>query len=227
MPHRTEADLASIAAALEAEGLMLRGGFVFLPADSPPPGPSGRPARAVVLVGNAGGSIWPRFEAWRAAQEADAADPLDTWSRRSSVWSLNGAAPGRFRRRTGPTCRSSSGPCAPKALGILMHPAYGLWHAYRGALLFDEVPAGMGQAQDRAQVHLCDLCDGKYCLKSCPVSAHAPSGFAYGACRDHIRSAQGRACMEKGCLDRNACPEGAAYRYPAVMQAFHMAAFRG
>ena len=28
-----------------------------------------------------------------------------------------------------------------------------------------------------------------------------------------------------GCGDRNACPEGAAYRYPAAAQAFHMASF--
>ncbi len=28
-----------------------------------------------------------------------------------------------------------------------------------------------------------------------------------------------------GCLDRNACPYGTAYRYPADEQAFHMAAF--
>src|SRR4029079_19689265 len=45
-------------------------------------------------------------------------------------------------------------------LGILMDPQFGLWHAYRGALLFDreidvETPRGM--------VHLCDLCSGKPC----------------------------------------------------------------
>ena len=25
----------------------------------------------------------------------------------------------------------------PSPIGILMHPQFGLWHAYRGALLFD------------------------------------------------------------------------------------------
>ena len=34
-----------------------------------------------------------------------------------------------------------------------------------------------------------------------------------------------RACRATGCLDRNACPYGAAYRYPADEQAFHMASF--
>ena len=32
-------------------------------------------------------------------------------------------------------------------------------------------------------------------------------------------------CRDGGCFDRNACPYGADFRYPAEAQAFHMAAF--
>jgi epoxyqueuosine reductase QueG len=103
-----------------------------------------------------------------------------------------------------------------------MHPEYGLWHAYRGALLFDvELPIQAPQAM----IHLCELCPGKPCLKSCPVGAHSEVGFAYQACLDHVRSPSGEPCRTTGCLDRNACPYGTAYRYPAGEQAFHMAAF--
>jgi epoxyqueuosine reductase QueG len=110
----------------------------------------------------------------------------------------------------------------PSPLGILMHPEYGLWHAYRGALLFDvEIPI---QAP-REVIHLCDLCVGKPCLKACPVGAYSEAGFAYQACLDHVRGPSGEPCRTTGCLDRNACPYGAAYRYPAEAQAFHMAAF--
>ncbi len=118
---------------------------------------------------------------------------------------------------------------AASPLGILMHPVYGLWHAYRGALLFDgETAAEQLHAliQRVAEpIHLCDLCLGKPCLKSCPVNAYAAEGFDYPGCRAHVGGAHGTDCREKGCLDRNACPEGTVYRYPADMQAFHMAAF--
>ena len=36
---------------------------------------------------------------------------------------------------------------------------------------------------------------------------------------------EGAPCRDGGCLDRNACPYGTEYRYPADVQAFHMAAF--
>ena len=103
-----------------------------------------------------------------------------------------------------------------------MHPEYGLWHAYRGALLFDvEI---LSQPPETV-IHLCDLCDGKPCLKACPVEAYSQSGFAHQACLAHVRGPDGSPCRATGCLDRNACPYGAAYRYPADEQAFHMASF--
>ena len=107
-------------------------------------------------------------------------------------------------------------------LGILMHPEYGLWHAYRGALLFDveiDVPPL------REVLHLCDLCVGKPCLKACPVEAYTASGFDHAACLAHVRSDGGSACMSGGCFDRNACPYGTEYRYARDQQAFHMEAF--
>jgi hypothetical protein len=41
----------------------------------------------------------------------------------------------------------------------------------------------------------------------------------------YLHSPEGTACLEKGCRARNACPIGTAYRYPAEVQAFHMAKF--
>ena len=103
-----------------------------------------------------------------------------------------------------------------------MHPQYGLWHAYRGALLFDvELPV----APPHDSNHLCDACTGKPCLKACPVDAYSAAGFAHRDCLAHVRGADGAPCRGAGCLDRNACLYGAEYRYPADMQAFHMAAF--
>ena len=219
--------LEEISAALGEHGLIQRGGLVFGAGEKAPPGPSGSPARSVLLVGQAGAAPWPRFSRWREQQPADLENPLDTWSR---------AVIGEVARQFGARAVSPSDRpylpfqqwamraegLKPSPLGILMHPEYGLWHAYRGALLFEvEIPI---QAP-RISSHLCDACVGKPCLKSCPVGAYSESGFDYGGCLAHVRGADGAACRGTGCLDRNACPHGAQYRYPAQVQAFHMASF--
>ena len=219
--------LPAIAAALAADGLIPRGGFNFDAGEEAPAGRGGAPALAVVLVGQAGAAPWPHFQRWRENQPAGLADPLDTWSRK-----VLGDVAGRFgARAVSPNDRPflpfqqwamRAEGLKPSPLGILMHPQYGLWHAYRGALLFDhEISI---QAPEKA-IHLCDLCVGKPCLKACPVGAYSAAGFDHGACLAHVRGPRGQPCMSQGCLARNACPEGTAYRYPAEVQAFHMAAF--
>ncbi|RVA10284.1 hypothetical protein EN935_39950, partial [Mesorhizobium sp. M7D.F.Ca.US.004.03.1.1] len=110
----------------------------------------------------------------------------------------------------------------PSPLGILMHPRYGFWHAYRGALLFDDE---LSVQAAEAAPHLCDSCVEKPCLKSCPVDAYSGQGFAHQSCLAQVRGANGEPCRSSGCLDRNACPYGTAYRYPPEVQAFHMASF--
>ncbi|PSJ63844.1 hypothetical protein [Pseudaminobacter soli (ex Li et al. 2025)] len=219
--------LEDISAALAEHGLIPRGGFVFGAGEEAPPGRSGWPASSVLLVGQAGAAPWPHFSRWRERQPADLKDPLDTWSR-----VVIGQAGQKFgARAVSPSDRPwlpfqqwamRAEGLKPSPLGILMHPEYGLWHAYRGALLFEiEIPI----QEPRKVSHLCDACVGKPCMKSCPVDAYSPGGFAYEACLAHVRGANGEPCRTGGCLDRNACPAGAEYRYPADVQAFHMASF--
>lgn len=216
-----------ISVALSAQGLILRGGFKFDGREDAPAGPSGRPAKSVLLVGQAGAAPWPHFLKWRAGQPGNLANPLDSWARMviGSVAEEFGA------RAVSPSDRPylpfqqwamRAEGLRPSPLGILMHPEYGLWHAYRGALLFDHEIAF---PSPRAVIHLCDACAGKPCLKACPVGAHSETGFAYQDCLAHVRGPAGGPCRDGGCLDRNACPYGTAYRYPADEQAFHMAAF--
>ena len=45
--------LSALAATLADHGLILRGGFSFLPDETAPPGPSGTSAKSVLLVGQA------------------------------------------------------------------------------------------------------------------------------------------------------------------------------
>ncbi|MBP1857224.1 Fe-S-cluster-containing hydrogenase component 2 [Rhizobium herbae] len=107
-------------------------------------------------------------------------------------------------------------------LGILIHPEYGLWHGYRGALGFAHVLPAAAPAVD---AHPCDHCPDKPCLSSCPADAILPSGFQIKPCRAHLRTREGQTgCMAGGCLARNACPVGAEYRYSTEQLRFHMAA---
>ena len=230
------ADPSEIATCLAAYGLILRGGFDFDDSEDRPAGPSGQPAKAVLLVGNAGAAYWAHFSRWRAAQPPDLANPLDTWSRTI----LEAIAETVGARVLMPNDR----PFAPfqqwamraeglraSPLGILMHPRFGLWHAFRGALLLDaeisiHVLHELNQVA-RDPIHLCDLCAGKPCLNACPAAAFDGERFACEACVAHVRGPAGAACRQRGCLARNACPQAAQWRYPAEVQAFHQKAFAG
>lgn len=220
--------LEDIAGALAPFGLMVRGGFDFRADDAAPAGPGGRMARSVLLVGHAGGSIWAPFSAWRAQRSGEAGNPLDAWSRQV-IGGVAGLAGAHAVFPSDPPylpfqqwAMRAEG-LRPSPLGILMHPAYGLWHAYRGAILFNEA---LALPPARPVAHPCDSCHGKPCLGACPVEAYSPAGFDVQACRGHASSLAGDACRG-GCLARMACPVGASYRYCEEQQRFHQRAFLG
>lgn len=225
--HLADLRLQDVANRFAAHGLILRGGFVFGDGDVAPAGPEGAPAKSLILVGQAGAAPWPHFMTWRQRQPGDLENPLDTWSREiidgvAADFGAIAAYPSEKPYQPFQQWAMRTEGLKPSPLGILMHPEYGLWHAYRGALLFaDEMPI----PELRDPIHLCDLCVGKPCLKSCPVEAYSTHGFGYQACLAHVRGAEGEPCRTGGCLDRNACPYGAGYRYPAEVQAFHMKSY--
>ena len=220
--------VADATGALAEHGLIPRGGFTFGTDERAPAGPSGKPARAVMLVGHGGGAFWPHFSKWRANRPDIASDPLDTWSKE-----LLCAIAARFgARAVFPSDRPylpfqkwamRAEGLRPSPLGILMHPQFGLWHAYRGALLFDIeiVTDDPGDA-----VHLCDQCEGKDCIMACPVQAVCLDGVEVDRCRGHLATDAGAACVHQGCRARAACPHD-RFAYGPEQAAFHMAAYAG
>ena len=221
--------IEEITAALGANGLILRGGFVFSDGEDAPYSASGAPPKSVLLVGQAGATPWPYFLRWREQQPSTIANPLDSWSRQvigdvAEAFGARSVSPSDKPYLPFQQWAVRAEGLKPSPLGILMHPQYGLWHAYRGALLFEDEIALPEQGE---AIHLCDACVAKPCLKSCPVDAYATEGFAYRACLAHVLGGNGEPCRSGGCLDRNACPYGTEYRYPSDIQAFHMAAFAG
>ena len=218
---------AHVADALEGQGLLARGGFEFGPGDTPPTAGSGKPARSIILVGNAGSRYWSYFQRWLAGQGEVPDNPLDRWS--AEV--IGGVARQFGARAVSPSDRPwlpfhtwamRAEGIKPSPLGMLIHPTYGLWHAWRGALLFDDeidLPRLSGAA------HPCDCCAEKPCLTACPVGAFNGNGFDADACARHVKGPDGTTCSEAGCLARNACPVGEDFRQPAEVQAFHLHAF--
>lgn len=214
-----------IAAALAAHGLILRGGFRFSGDEAAPEGLSGAPAKSALLVGQAGAAFWPHFQRWLERRQPTA-NPLDTWSREvvgaiAQEFDAHAVSPSDEPYLPFQQWAMWAEGLRPSPLGILMHPQYGLWHAYRGALLFEEIVL----PEPHEAIHLCDTCADKPCMKSCPVDAYSELGFTHKACLGHVRGPRGEPCRAGGCLDRNACPYGTDYRYAPEVQAFHMAAF--
>ncbi len=219
-------DLDRLRESAQARGLLVRGGFHPEPDDDVPPLADGRAAGTIVMLGSAGGSLWPHF---RAAPEARLADhPLDAWTRRvagalAEEWGATvlfpfGGPPHfpfqRWARRAEPVHHSP--------LGLLIHPEYGLWHAYRAALAFS---ARIPLPPRRTSPSPCATCTDKPCLAACPVGAFTTDGYDVPGCAAHIRTEAGSECMTRSCLARRACPVGREYAYGPEHAQFHMAAF--
>lgn len=222
-------DYRAIEDACAAAGLLARGGFHPAAGDGAPTGTA-----TVILVGNAGPAMWRAFsEAMPPAERAGARHPLDDWTRRvvgaiagalgaTAVFPFDGPPYPPFQRWA-----LKTGGVFPSPIGPLIHPEFGLWHAYRGALAFAEklaLPALPAAASP------CDGCAAKPCLSACPVGAFTvetapPARYDVPQCVAHVTSAAGTDCLGGGCLARRACPVGRDYAYGPEQARFHMRKF--
>lgn len=224
--NEREGDYARIRERMEAFGLIARGGFHPRTEDAVPALADGRPARTVVLVGNAGDALWPAFSGSPEAGDGRP-HPLDRWSRRvigAIAAELDGTM---LLPNDGPpwppfvAWARRAEPVTESPIGMLVHPDYGLWHAYRGAILLDRAIAL--PAPDRRPPP-CETCPDQPCRRACPVGAFGPGGYDVAACTDFLAGAEGARCGG-GCLARRACPVGQRYNYPRAQQALHLDAF--
>jgi hypothetical protein len=182
---------------------------------------------AIVLAGMVGREGWNAFAL--APEANDGRDhPLDRWSRRvmetlafelgaKALFPFGGPPFLPFQRWA-----QRAEPVHPSPIGLLIHPNYGLWHSYRGALGFrDELAV----PEPAAIPSPCDTCSGRWCLHSCPVEAFSDAGYDVAACAGYLRNATGPDCMGFGCQARRACPIGAEHAYGPDQTRFLMQAF--
>lgn len=113
-------------------------------------------------------------------------------------------------------------PVHPSPIGILIHPRYGLWHSYRGALGFLEA---LDMPERTVVPNPCESCSGRWCLNACPVGASSPGAYAAAGCVGCLKSVAGADCMDFGCRARRACPVGAEHAYGPEQANFFMRAF--
>jgi RimJ/RimL family protein N-acetyltransferase len=209
----------------ESAGVAMRG--AFHPEAGEFPTLPGSTHGTLVLLGFTGSLQWPIF-----ARSPEAIDglphPLDRWSRR-----VIGALAREFRacdiypadspivpfQQLAMRCES----VYPSPIGLLVHPLWGLWHSYRGGLIF---PTRLPLPARPCSTRPCDSCEAKPCLSACPVGAFGRDGFDLKACLRHVSSTEGSDCRECGCRARCACPIGPRPGYAPEQVRFHMDAFR-
>jgi hypothetical protein len=207
-------------------GLALRGTFAPGPDDAVPPVADGVPARALVLLGNVGASLWPAFSA--SPEFADGAPhPLDRWSTRigedlarscqgRALYPFGGPPHHPFQRWA-----LRAGAMFASPVGMLVDAQHGLWHAFRFAITLreplDTVPPSVASP--------CASCTARACLHACPVNAFVEGEYRYRQCADYLVANPDAPCWRVGCLARHACPVGQADRYLPQQANFHMRAF--
>ncbi len=181
--------LTSVKETIAAYGLAYRGGHHtsatdFLAEDH---------IRTLVLIGVIGRKHWPSFTA--SSEAADGMpDPLDRWSRRIlSVIAVTLGATAIFPFDGPPWVpfqlwAKQAEPVHPSPLGVLIHPDWGLWHSWRGALGFRQ---HIDLPEPDRRPSPCESCADKPCLTACPVGAFASGQYDVAACVAHIDALKG------------------------------------
>ncbi len=177
-------------------------------------------AKFVILIGNVGPAMFRRFS--REGQGT-----LDEWTKATVdhlASELDATAAFPFDKPALPflTWARLAGAGHASPLGLNIHSTFGLWHAYRAALLF---PVEFDIPCNAATSHPCESCAEKHCLSASPVSAFDGKSYDVAACASHLSTPQGADCMTGGCKARLACPVGKGFEYSPQQKQFHMQAF--
>ncbi len=212
-------------------GLVVRGRFCPGEDDNVPEIHAGVMPSTLILFGNAGSSFWACFSA--SLEYADGqADPLNRWSERVGQAMASQVAGRALFPFGGPPYQpfinwaKKAESLQSSRIGMLIHPRYGLWHAYRFAIALADPLANSPDAQVTAiDQDICRRCIDQPCLSTCPVGAFSDSGYDVDACYGFLKQNAKSSCLTQTCQARLSCPHGHAFHYQADHARFHMTAF--
>ncbi len=196
--------------------------------DSVPLQVNGESSETLLLFGQAGNALWPVFS--KSSELADGQPhPLDRWSERVGqliAEEINGRLLLPFGKAPHhPFLRWASRieDVQPSRLGMLIHPDYGLWHAYRFAIALATPVEGLSKVETGGNI--CNQCYLQPCLKKCPVDAFDGTHYDVSACFQYLQENLKSVCHTSGCQARDACPEGEQSHYAFEQKQFHMKQF--
>lgn len=189
-------------------------------------------ARSIIVIGNGGGAFWKSFKrhadenpGWTARD-----NPLDDFTRAVIERDV---APALAQSRiahtivypfmsNGPTLNfmeagKAAGLSGPSILGVVVHPVYGPWIAFRAAILLDELIDAPGEAY---RFDPCPSCVPRTCISACPADAvSAAKGWDIPKCLTHRVEVEPD-CAPR-CHARAGCVLGPEHRYPDDELAYH------
>lgn len=189
-------------------------------------------ARSIVVIGNGGGAFWKAYRqhldmhpGWERRD-----NPLDDFTREIVERDVAGALAARGHRcvtvypfvgDAGNLHFMELGKLAgiggPSIIGVLIHPVYGTWIAFRAALLIEEMLDEPGAALG---FDPCPQCVMRSCVAACPVGAvNAASGWDLVKCVRHRVEAEPD--CNAGCYSRIRCVVGPEHRYPDDEMSHH------
>ncbi|MGH7864039.1 MAG: hypothetical protein ACREQB_03555 [Candidatus Binataceae bacterium] len=186
-------------------------------------------AKSIVVIGNGGAAFWRA-----ASRHADShpgwwtrEHPLDDFTRDAIESAVVRAVNAPVRviypfMGDAPTLNfvelaKAAGLAGPTILGVVAHPVFGPWIAFRAALLLEQSVDAPGDARG---FDPCPTCTARTCIPACPVGAVAhPGGWDIVKCVAH-RVEDEPDCAPR-CHARVACVLGPEHRYPDDEFAYH------
>ena len=191
-------------------------------------------ARSIVVLGNGGGDFWAAFKRHAARNPgwSERENPLDDFTRevveREVTAPLREAAlrytivhPFMHGGRTLNFVElgKAAGIAGPSILGVVVHPIFGPWIAFRAALLLDVADRSTRRATRSASIRVPDA-SRAVASSACPVGAVSfPAGWDVPKCLTH------RVEVEPDCAGRcharAGCVLGPEHRYPDDELAYH------
>jgi hypothetical protein len=177
--------------------------------------------RQMLLLGHGGRQFWRSF---KSDFVEETADPIDTYSLQLAQTFIHDYLgnpphlilyPGEYAiplQQLG----ELAGWCQPSPLGLGISATYGVWFAYRTAVLLntDLPPTPLTPSTSP-----CNTCTDKPCLTACPPGAVQLANFDVFTC-SHYRLQENSPCQDR-CLARMACPVAAEHQYTLEQIQYH------